>query len=124
MIRLQAQLQEKETDHSESIKSLEAKHSTEVQTLKELLATSESTNTELQTEVILCSTCSYCSCSCVYMYSLFINIHVQGVGGFWDFVLEHVILCFNIYNFNYYLFNVHIQCYLDLLHILHSIFIF
>ena len=82
MIRLQGQLQEKETDHSESIKSLEAKHSTEVQSLKELLATSESTNTELQTEVILCSTCSYCSCSGMYMYSLFINNYTC-TGGRW-----------------------------------------
>ena len=50
-VRLQAQLQEKDSDHSEAVKSLEAKHIAEVQKLKELLATSESTNTELHNEV-------------------------------------------------------------------------
>uniref|UniRef100_A0A1X7VNS0 non-specific serine/threonine protein kinase n=1 Tax=Amphimedon queenslandica TaxID=400682 RepID=A0A1X7VNS0_AMPQE len=48
--KLQAQLQEKDSDHSEAVKSLEAKHIAEVQKLKELLATSESTNTELHNE--------------------------------------------------------------------------
>ena len=50
--RLRSVLAEKESDHADSISSLQAKHATEIQTLKELLASSEANNTDLQKEVV------------------------------------------------------------------------
>lgn len=49
--RLRSQLAEMESDHSETMSSVQAKHSTEIQTLKELLASSEAHSTDLQKEV-------------------------------------------------------------------------
>lgn len=51
VFRLQAELKEKDTDHVEAIKTLETKLGAEIQNLKELLATSEATNTAVQKEV-------------------------------------------------------------------------
>lgn len=44
------ELSTKDSDHREAISSLQAKHSTEIQTLKNLLASSEANNTDLQKE--------------------------------------------------------------------------
>lgn len=49
--RLQAQLAEKESDHSESLKALEVKLNGEIQALKEMLESSETGNNDLQNEV-------------------------------------------------------------------------
>ena len=50
-LRLQAQLEEKEADMKETISSLQHKHQTELQRVKEMLAATETTNTDLQKEV-------------------------------------------------------------------------
>jgi serine/threonine-protein kinase MRCK len=49
--KLQAQLEEKDNDHSEAIKSMESQHSTEIQSLKGQLTTSENANTELRNDI-------------------------------------------------------------------------
>ena len=49
--RLQAQLAEKESDLKDTVSSLQKKHQAEIQRLKELLVTTETTNTDLQREV-------------------------------------------------------------------------
>jgi hypothetical protein len=50
-VRLRAQLSEKEADHAEALASAQAKYSSEIQNLKEILASSEANNTDLQKEV-------------------------------------------------------------------------
>ena len=50
-LRLQAQLEEKEADLKDSVSSLQTKHTAELQRLKEMLAATETTNTDLQKEV-------------------------------------------------------------------------
>ena len=49
--RLQTALAEKESDYAEAMSAMEAKHNSEMQKTKELLAASEATNTDLQKEV-------------------------------------------------------------------------
>ena len=79
--RLQTQLAEKESDHSEAVSSLQSKHSAEIQNLKKLLASSEATNTDLQKEVSdikklsICIQCIeqqpyyvHCTCTCIHVY--------------------------------------------------------
>jgi serine/threonine-protein kinase MRCK len=48
--KLQAQLEEKEADLKDSVSSLRTKHTAELQRLKEMLAATETTNTDLQKE--------------------------------------------------------------------------
>ncbi len=57
--RLRSQLAEKESDHGEAVASLQAKNASEIQTLKELLASSEANNTDLQKEVCACTRMRY-----------------------------------------------------------------
>ena len=49
--RLRSQLAEKEADMKDTASSLQSKHQAEIQGLKEILATTETTNTDLQKEV-------------------------------------------------------------------------
>ena len=49
--RLQKQLSEKESDHQETLKALEAKYNAEIQNLKETISSLEASTTELQKEV-------------------------------------------------------------------------
>ena len=49
-LRLRSELSTIDSDHREAISSLQAKHSAEIQTLKNLLASSETNNTDLQKE--------------------------------------------------------------------------
>lgn len=51
LFRLQATIEDKEAEHAEAISALQAKHSSEMQKNKALLAASEATNTDLQKEV-------------------------------------------------------------------------
>ena len=49
--RLQKEIDNKESDHLESLKALEEKYSVEVQTLQATITTLEANNAELQEEV-------------------------------------------------------------------------
>ena len=51
-LRLEQRLKEIEIDHQEAISALQSKQETEMNRLKGLLANSESTQTEVQREVI------------------------------------------------------------------------
>ena len=62
--RLQKQLSDKDNDHMEAMKAVETKYLAEIQTLKELMTTSESNNTELQKEVRL----NFSLFSCLYVH--------------------------------------------------------
>ena len=57
-VRLRSQLSEKEADHAEALASAQAKYSSEIQNLKEILASSEANNTDLQKEVRKKKMCS------------------------------------------------------------------
>ena len=64
--RLQKQLSDKDNDHMEAMKAVETKYLAEIQTLKELTATSEGNNTELQKEVRL----NFSLFSCLYVHAV------------------------------------------------------
>ena len=70
--RLQKQLSDKDNDHMEAMKAVDTKYLAEIQTLKELMATSESNNTELQKEVRL----NFSLFSCLYVH-VHVHVHVH-----------------------------------------------
>ncbi len=74
-VRLQKEIDNKESDHQESSKALEEKYSVEVQTLQATIATLEANNAETQEEVCTVYTCTI-TCPLYYVHVCHVHVHV------------------------------------------------
>lgn len=70
---MQKEIDDKETDHQESVKTLKEKHSAEVKTLKTAVATLETSNNEAQEEVHV---------ACVYVMYYLLALAANGLISF------------------------------------------